>query len=285
MSTTQDELNLRETGHVADPVDERDIASPVPISTNLPISVDLRKWCTPIDDQGAMKSCTAHAAVALVEYYETRASGQCLNASRLFLYKVTRNLMKNARDEGANSRTTMKALAAFGVPPEEYWPYDDTKLYEEPPAFCYALATRYRAKEYHRLDVQGVRRDVLLQHIKSHLAADHPLMFSFMLYEKCFTQSFGTGKIPFPSDSDTVFHGHTVAAVGYDDTVIIKNTEVTTGREAVGAVLFRNSYGTRWSIDGYGWLPYDYILNMLSYDWWVLMKQEWLNVEVFGDKK
>lgn len=59
----------------------------------LPVKTDLRKWCSPIDDQGEIGSCTAHAGTALYEYFERRAFGKHIDASRLFLYKVTRNLL------------------------------------------------------------------------------------------------------------------------------------------------------------------------------------------------
>ena len=31
-------------------------------------SVDLRKWCSPIEHQGQLGSCSAHAALGIVEY-------------------------------------------------------------------------------------------------------------------------------------------------------------------------------------------------------------------------
>lgn len=55
----------------------------------LPASVDLRKWCSPIENQGNIGSCTAHAVLGIVEYYEKRAFDKHLEASRLFLYKTT----------------------------------------------------------------------------------------------------------------------------------------------------------------------------------------------------
>lgn len=88
----------------------------------LPASIDLRAWCAPIEDQGALGSCTANAGVGVVEYFERRAFGLHLDASRLFLYKATRNLMHWTGDTGAFLRSTMGALVLFGVPPEEYWP-------------------------------------------------------------------------------------------------------------------------------------------------------------------
>src|SRR5215212_1553662 len=54
---------------------------------------DLRQWCSPIEDQGKLGSCTAHAGIGLYEYYERRAYGKYIDGSRLFLYKTTRNLL------------------------------------------------------------------------------------------------------------------------------------------------------------------------------------------------
>lgn len=279
------ELLQKGTGWVADPPDDRDRKSQIDISTSLPISVDLREWCSPIENQGKINSCTAHAAITLIEYFQRRAFGKHLDASRLFLYKVSRNLLHWTGDRGAYSRTTMKALAIFGVPPEEYWPYDLTKVDEEPPAFCYALARQYRATEYYRLDRKGITRDTLLQQIKANLAMNRPVMFGMLFHLGCARQSSTNGgKIPIPSPSDTEWFGHNMAVVGYDDNIHIENTD-SGGIETTGALLVRNSFGTQWGDNGYGWLPYEYVLRQLSMDWWTLLKQDWLDTGEFEMKK
>ena len=85
---------------------------------SLPASIDLREWCSPVEDQGQIGSCTAHAGVGMIEYYERKSFRRHLDASRLFLYKATRNLMNMKGDTGAYLRSTMGAMVLFGVPPE-----------------------------------------------------------------------------------------------------------------------------------------------------------------------
>ena len=116
-------------------------------AATLATSVDLRPWCSPIENQGALGSCTANAGVGLVEYYERRAFGKHIEGSRLFLYKATRNLLKWTGDTGAFLRSTMEAMVLFGVPPEQYWPYTTAApaFDQEPSAFCYAFAQNYQA--------------------------------------------------------------------------------------------------------------------------------------------
>src|SRR6266550_7354962 len=77
----------------------------------LPVPVDLRPWFSPIEDQGALGSCTANAGMGVLEYFERRAFGKYIDGSRLFLYKVTRDLLGWTGDTGAFLRTTMGALA------------------------------------------------------------------------------------------------------------------------------------------------------------------------------
>jgi C1A family cysteine protease len=103
---------------------------------------------------------------ALIEYYERRAFGSHIDISRLFLYKVTRNLLNWTIDTGAYLRTTMEAMVLFDVPPEEYFPYDPVKVDIEPSAFRYSFAQNYQTLSYFRLDASRTTRPGLLQQIK-----------------------------------------------------------------------------------------------------------------------
>jgi C1A family cysteine protease len=249
------------------------------VKKSLPPSVDLKEWCSSIENQDTLGSCTAHASIGLIEYFERKAFGKHIDASRLFLYKVTRNMLHWAGDTGAFLRTTMGALRLFGVPPEEYWPYIIADFDKEPSAFCYAFAQNYQAISFYRLDPPGTPKDTLLKQIKTDLAGGLPSMFGFTVYSSI-AQAETTGKIPYPTPGEKILGGHAVTAVGYDDTMNIKNTNPPV-IETKGAFLIRNSWGTEWGDSGYGWLPYDYVLNGLAIDWWSLLKNEWVDTGAF----
>lgn len=207
-----------------------------------PVSVDLREWCSAIEDQGNLGSCTANAGVGIIEYYERKSFGRHIEASRLFLYKVTRNLMKSKGDNGAYLRITMGAMVLFGTPPEDYWPYtdDEKKFDQEPPAFCYAFAQNYQTIKYFRHDPPGTKTEDVLKKIKTYLASGHPAMFGFTVYNSM-EQAESTGKIPFPSPKEKIEGGHAIVAVGYDDKLKITNSFGKV--ETTGALLIRNSWG------------------------------------------
>jgi C1A family cysteine protease len=251
------------------------------------------KWCSPIEDQLTLGSCTAQAGVGLLEYYEQRTFGKHLDGSRLFLYKVTRNLLGWTGDMGAYCRTTMAAIALIGVAIEKFWPYTDIdpEFDREPSAFIYALAQNYQGLVYHRTD--NVQSTLPLEtRIKIQIAIGWPLMFGFSCYQSIWdTQTGSTGEIPYPTAMETKVGGHAVIAVGYDNNKKIKNPRVG-GIETTGAFLIRNSWGTNWggvppeapagTTRGYGWLPYKYLSEGLASDWWTLTKAEWIDTGVFG---
>jgi C1A family cysteine protease len=215
----------------------------------------------------------------MVEYFERKAFGKHIDASRLFLYKVTRNMLHWTGDTGAFLRTTMGAMVLFGVPPEEYWPYVIADYEKEPTPFCYAYAQNYQTISYYRLDPPGVTKPALLSQIKTNLGAGLPSMFGFTVYNSI-SQAKTTGKTPYPTKGEKIAGGHAVVAVGYDDNMKIKNLN-SGATETKGALLIRNSWGTGWGAAGYGWLPYDYILKGLAVDWWSIVKQEWVDTKEF----
>ena len=104
-------------------------------------------------------------------------------------------------------------------------------------------------------------------------------MFGFRIYASI-DEVAKDGNLPFPSESESFTGEHAVVAVGYDDNRQITNWR--NGQKTFGALLIRNSWGTAWGDEGYGWLPYDYVLKGFTSDWWVLLRNEWIDTGRFG---
>jgi C1A family cysteine protease len=246
--------------------------------------------CSPVENQGGLGSCTAHAAIGAVEYFEIRAFSRHIDASRLFVYKATRNLVGVVGDTGAWLRTTMGALRLCGAPPEMYWPYTDRSMPgpggerifdEEPPAFVYSLAEDYEALSYSAHDPHGqnIPPKEVLTSVKNYLAVGVPSMFGFYGFPSA-DASDVPGAFPIPCPGEKAIWRHAVVAVGYDDKLEITNTKCNATTK--GAFLIRNSWGTSWGDKGYGWQPYDYVLKGLALGFWTLLKMDWIDTEQFG---
>ena len=78
----------RKFGWKPDLPDHRDhlYAAPAHITTKLPSSVDLRKLCPPVYNQGQFGSCTANAIGAAVPFEQMKQSEKSFVPSRLFIY-------------------------------------------------------------------------------------------------------------------------------------------------------------------------------------------------------
>ena len=234
---------------------------------------------TPIENQGEIGACTAHAVIGLAEYLIKSGTGAVTDLSRMFLYKATRNLMGVQGDTGAFIRTTIKAMAAFGVPPEERWPYAGDLLDYEPMAFQYAYAANFKALKYARLDAYGLTTGEIVKRIKRALQAKFPVAFGFPVYDSIGQVTRNWPLIPLPGDKDDPqIGGHAVLAVGYDDTIKVPGQldPEKPGEPLTGALIIRNSWGEDWGLDGYGYLPYGYVHEGLAVDFWTVFSSQWL---------
>lgn len=258
----------------------------------LPARIDLRRWCPPVHFQGGYNDCAANVVAELIEFFEKKSARRSVHISRLFLYKVARNLVGVTGNAPVYIRQVMGALTLVGAPPTKYWPYlkggtlaapttSDPRLDAEPTAFCYALAGDYRSVSYYRFD--GARKQSgaqLLDLSRAHLAAGIPFAFGFPLFESIH-QSMKTGKIPCPARGGEKHLGnHAVLAVGYDDRVRIRNRK-RGSRASVGAIRIQNSWSKDWGERGFGWIPYDYVTRGRAHDFWTLTKTEWVDTRPF----
>lgn len=242
----------RNYGWKPDIPDQRDYAYKVGRVPVLPTRADLRPFCPPVQDQGELGACTAHAIVAAMGVCDRKSVGRSLlDYSRLFLYYAERAMEGTVRsDAGAFIRDGIKVAVKQGVCAETLWPYDVAQFRKKPSKGCYGDAMTRKAASYQRIGS--------LSALRSCLAEGFPVVFGFSVYESFESDAVArSGMLPMPEKNERMLGGHAVLAVGYDD--------------AAELVVVRNSWGETWGTAGYFHMPYKYITNRsLSDDFWTL---------------
>ncbi len=220
-----------------------------------PVAVDNSKWCSGVEDQGNLGSCTAHMFAGIVEYNDIRwnLTPDKTRASRLFEYYAARILEGTVNeDSGATIRNAIKAGAQYGVLKESLWWYNVSKFAYAPPRKLWTAAATKKIVSYHSV------ADGDLETMKQVLASGYLVGFGFQVFDNMMTQDMATnGWLHRPGPNDSFQGGHAVVLVGYDD---VKK-----------AFKVRNSWGTGWGQKGYFWIDYDYVGDTtLCSDFWVV---------------
>ena len=245
---------MRRYGWLPDIKDQRDYKYKQPLKRlflPIPDKVDLRPFCSAVEDQGSLGSCTAQALAGNVELLDRKIDGEYSDVSRLFIYYNERLLEGTVNeDSGAFIRDGIKTLAKQGVCAESLWDYDINKFTDKPIDECYKDALDRRIVSYKRLS--GVS-DML-----SCLADGYPIVFGIGIYESFETKEVAkTGIVPMPEADETMIGGHAVLSCGYD--------------MAKKWFIVRNSWGESWGDKGYFYLPFEYVKKLGS-DFWTIRK-------------
>lgn len=210
---------------------------------NLPAKADLRSLFSPVRSQGAMGSCTAFAATALMEAMSPKKDDRL---SPLFFYYAERKDMEangqaraTRKDTGANMPLAAATAIKIGTVTEKEVPYADGKeglAYDATEAHFAAAKANRMKKKVSIKTVMGM---------KSSLHAKKPFIMAIILYNSFMTRTVArTGEMFMPQRGETIMGGHAVTCVGYDD--------------EKQAFLVRNSWGNDWGQGGYFWMPYDF---------------------------
>jgi C1A family cysteine protease len=225
------------------------------VPRGLPPRVDLRPYCSKVEDQGTLGSCTANALAGALEFLELRDKVQFTDLSRLFIYYNERVIGRSVKyDSGAMLRDGIKTLAKQGVCGERCWPYVISKFANKPSAASYKEATCHQITSYRRL--------LALDEMRTCLAEGYPFVFGFTVYESFESlKTAKTGIANMPKQGERAVGGHAVVGVGYDD------------KEQ--RFIIRNSWGPVWGMKGYFTLPYAYVADRnLSDDFWTIRRGE-----------
>lgn len=207
---------------------------------------DFQMISCPILDQGSLGSCLSNASYALFYIISVRK----ISLSRLQLYMTNRAIDGSSltEDTGATIRGCMKAVSKYGLCNEKIWYYDILNFDKLAPSDAFRNLYKLNKFVY-----TFIKQD--LKSIKEVLASGKPIVIGILIYSSFeSTNAFKYGVIPIPDiNNEDLLGGHAVLLVGYDDkTKVFK---------------FQNSWGVGWGDKGYGYMPYDYVIdNNLAFD-------------------
>lgn len=268
----------RKFGFIKQKEDNRDFtftARPAQVIA-IPTSADLRQFDTPILDQGNIGSCTSQALAAVVQWLQNKTMGTYTPVSRLFNYYFSRILEDVKGDEGSTLRAAAKSLNHDGDPPENLWPYVESKVNATPSNAAHDEALNWQSLKYYICNTNQDKKAALG-------VSGLPFMGGFTVYDtrNSIYDVGASGNIPVPTNSErnNVLGGHAIAFMGFEDAHINSDS-------SRGAWLIKNSWngwgsncpttqlpnGTK--TNGYAWLPYSYNPD----DCWVVAEEEMLNV-------
>ncbi len=239
-------------GWIPDIPDARDyLYSSIRPRLRLPKAINLTQFCSTVEDQGRLGSCTSQALAGNLEFLDNRLDLRYTDVSRLFIYYNERVLIHTvSTDSGAMLRDGIKTLKNDGVCPESIWPYEIEKFSRKPSAKSYADAKNHRISSYYRLESHSDRLACLTD--------GYPFVFGFAVYESLETAKVAlTGVVPLPGKKEKMIGGHAVLAVGFD--------------QKSKRFIFKNSWGAKWGRKGYGSIPFEY-LETLADDFWTIRK-------------
>jgi C1A family cysteine protease len=216
-------------------------------------SYDLRRFCSPVDDQGKYASCVLNAETSAMEFLILKSGMSLLELSRFFAYYNCRAYQGNVNaDYGTSMRTGIQMLAQYGVCPELEWPYIDSNFSLKPTAKCYSDALPHKVTSYYRLS------SVDTSQMLDCLSQGYPFVFGLTLYSGWWNVA-NTGVLNLPVAGETRVGGHGVMAVG--------------NIASQQRIIARNSYGPAWGKQGYFTIPYSYLTNMgLAGDFWTIRR-------------
>ncbi|MDP9863842.1 MULTISPECIES: C1 family peptidase [Streptosporangium] len=246
------------TPWAAEPVDE----------LGAPASWDLTPWFPPVVDQGNIPLCTAAVVAGIAGYYARRGGEDDFAASVLFNYRTSR-LIAGERDRaGSNLFRSFEAWDTYGMVGEEDWPFTAGRENRDPPPFCFARAADRKGIIYGRIMRGEGNIAARLRALRQHILNGIPVAVDIPLHPVQLS-SFRSHVLSLPPVGAATFGRHVVIIAGYDD-------DRTCGEgQAAGAFLVRNSWGSRWAAQGYGWLPYSYFENRLIREAWIVFEKKW----------
>ncbi|MBV8602400.1 MAG: C1 family peptidase [Candidatus Eremiobacteraeota bacterium] len=221
----------------------------------LPSKVDLSSQMSPVLNQGQQGSCGAFSlSYAILSYQEKLvrnwsyflSDGVTVDYTHVFSPAFLYNQVNGGMDSGSTLTGNLAFVAQNGNSSWSDMPYTDTNFTNQPSATAKQNALQFRILQYARIDPKNITA------VKMQLAAGNAIYWA-MPVDNNFQAL--TGMQVWRGPLQPGAGGHAMALAGYDD--------------SLGAFIIRNSWGTSWGNNGYGYIDYNAFANN-AYDAFVL---------------
>lgn len=236
----------------------------------LPSKYDLSANFDVIDNQGNFGTCTANALRGIVGYLYKINKRPSFQLSRAFNYFYGRKIigLNTKEDTGTTIRAIVKSLATYGTVPETKFTYIKSHILTNvaPSIAIRKLALSRQAIKYVLLDQPSLSGLQKVMAFKQALVNKLPIIVGFVVFDNYDLSNTNGGIFLYPEPTNVDIGGHAVVIVGYDDNKVCG--------KYTGAFKIRNSWGTDWGEKGYGWIPYEYLIQNLMMDGWNIISTE-----------
>lgn len=211
---------------------------------NLPPAVDLSPLMPTPGDQGASLSCYAWAPIyAIRSFQKQRELGWGYGPNHLFSPAFMHNQYSNRHDSG-QFLTFLNFMIAEGAVPWSLFPFTDTDDTTQPSPELKRLGLYFRELGMRVLDTKNIYP------IKAMLASGEPVGVDAQFGKTFFALN---KRNPILKKVGEITAGHHMVAVGYDD--------------QKHALKVMNSWGTGWGDNGFGWIDYDIVPQVIGNAW------------------
>lgn len=223
------------------------------IEQSLPSSLDWRNkngrnWIPPIRNQANCGSCVAFASIAVMEAQLNISAlipGMNIRLSPQHLFSCG----GGSCDNGWYPFGAIEQLQNVGVADEACMPYTSGATAKD--ADCNG-ACADAAKRTYKVTDFGTPTRFFSNTTAVKKALQHgPVMATLRIY----TDFIGYAGGVYKQTTGDLVGGHAIAIIGYDD--------------SKQAYIIRNSWGTDWGIDGYGYVAYSNGAQLGKSTWWI----------------
>lgn len=221
-------------------------------NNELPSSIDLSANMPTPGNQGQQNSCVGWAVgYALKSYQEKLEMGWELNSpNTIFSPAYIYNQINGGQDKGSIPSEALDLLINKGASTWANMPYSASDYLSKPSSSVHSHAASFKAKEYKKL--------TNTEQMKAALINKHPIMIGIQA-NNSFSNLSGSNSVY--STTGNYNGGHAVTVTGYDDS------------RYGGAFKIINSYGIDWGDNGYFWLPYSNINEVVLMAYVLIDKQ------------